>query len=340
MSLAEQSRRQAETAGQGLHLFLHCSFRLAARVAKRGDEKVFQHLALFRLHQRRIDLDALHVHLRGHAHRDQAAAGDALDLDVAEFLLHRLHLGLQLLRLLHHAEKIDHRCLSLERMAQRSSPSEPSAGSSLPYSALILASGASGASLRTSTTFAPGKRDSTSCTRGSASAVRACSCFAAWLSERSVGWPCALDTTMVQRRLVHSSSLRGKSVIRVLAAFGSSAISSLPSSKRTRRTSPSSAALVMRSRFWPASATSWVKLVMRSAGAEPCGSGAGAAICGRALPPKEPEGELAGARTGAAEATGAVGALRTAPPLLTTGEPPPFCSSILIASSGVGRSAT
>jgi hypothetical protein len=41
------------------------------------------------------------------------------------------------------------------------------------------------------------------------------------------------------------------------------------------------------------------------------------------------------------EDTVEAGALRDADaPLATTGEPPPFCSSILIASSGVGMSAT
>jgi len=49
------------------------------------------------------------LHFCGHAHGNQAAAREALDLDMTEFLLHRLHLRLQLRRLLHHAEKIGHR---------------------------------------------------------------------------------------------------------------------------------------------------------------------------------------------------------------------------------------
>src|SRR5450756_2202583 len=124
-----KARRQTQTAGQGLHLFLHRGFRLALRVVKRGDQQILEDFALVRLHQRRIDLDRLDFHLGGHAHTDHAAAGDALHLDVAEFFLHRLHFRLQLRRLFHHAEKISHECFLLN--LYRSSLSELSAGSSL-----------------------------------------------------------------------------------------------------------------------------------------------------------------------------------------------------------------
>src|SRR6478752_9216114 len=80
--LAKQPRRQAEPAGQRLHLLLHRGLRLAASIAERSDEQIFQHLALFGLHQRRVDLDALDVHLRGHAHGDETAAGDALNFHI------------------------------------------------------------------------------------------------------------------------------------------------------------------------------------------------------------------------------------------------------------------
>src|SRR5258708_3090556 len=103
-----QPRRQTKSAGQRLHLLLHGGFRLAPRVVMRGDQKIFENLALVRLDQRRIDLHRLYFHLRGHAHADKAAARNALDLDLAEFFLHRLHLRLQLCRLLHHAEKVSH----------------------------------------------------------------------------------------------------------------------------------------------------------------------------------------------------------------------------------------
>src|SRR6202163_4328435 len=105
-----QTRQQTQSAGQDLHLLLHRGFGLAPGIVMRGDQKVFEDLALVRLHQRGVDLHRLHFHLRRHAHRDETAAGDALDLDVAELFLHRLHLRLQLCRLLHHAEKISHEC--------------------------------------------------------------------------------------------------------------------------------------------------------------------------------------------------------------------------------------
>src|SRR3954454_20632123 len=130
--LAEQPRRQAEPAGERLHLLLHRRLCLAAGIAKGGDEQVLQHFLLFRLHQRGIDLDALDVHLRGHAHGDETAAGNAFDLYVGELLLHLLHLGLQLRRLLHHAEEISHGCSSLKLAHRSSAASEPSGGSSEP----------------------------------------------------------------------------------------------------------------------------------------------------------------------------------------------------------------
>jgi hypothetical protein len=82
--------------------------------------------------------------------------------------------------------------------------------------------------------------------------------------------------------------------------------------------------------------------VIRSAGAD-CVSGAGEAICGRA-DASAPLRCTVGARIGADDIadTVEVGAADRAGAELpeTTGDPPPFCSSIRIASSGVGRSAT
>ena len=75
---------------------------------KADEHEILEDLALVRPDQRGVDLDRLHFHLRGHAHADETAARDALDLDVAELFLHRLHLRLQLRRLFHHAEKISH----------------------------------------------------------------------------------------------------------------------------------------------------------------------------------------------------------------------------------------
>ena len=77
---------------------------------------------------------------------------------------------------------------------------------------------------------------------------------------------------------------------------------------------------------------------MRNAGAD-CGSTL-AIGCGRAS--ALARGAAAGARAdadGIADIVGA-GALRGAALLEATGDEPPFCSIIRIASSGVGKSAT
>ena len=101
----------------------------------------------------------------------------------------------------------------------------------------------------------------------------------------------------------------------------------------------------MRSRFSPASATSCGKLVIRSAGAA-CACAEGSTICGRAEASAPLRGE-AGERicdadegADAIDDTVAAGAPRDAALDVTTGEVSLFGSSIRIASSGVGMSAT
>ena len=54
-------------------------------------------------------LRAAQIALAGKFHRDEAAAGRALDLDAVEFGLHRLHLRFEFGGLFHQAEKIRHR---------------------------------------------------------------------------------------------------------------------------------------------------------------------------------------------------------------------------------------
>ena len=108
--------------------------------------------------------------------------------------------------------------------------------------------------------LAPGKRASTACTSGSArTPVFSSACRASCCDLRSAA-PCSAETTTIQRRPVHCESLRERSLTSVLAALGSSAMSSRPSSQRTSRTSRSSAALTPRSRFCAASAISPSKL--------------------------------------------------------------------------------
>src|SRR6202021_2201086 len=57
-----QPRRQAQSAGQRLHLFLHRGFGLAPCVIVRGDQQIFEDFALLRLDQRGGDLYRLHFH--------------------------------------------------------------------------------------------------------------------------------------------------------------------------------------------------------------------------------------------------------------------------------------
>src|SRR6186713_1586161 len=52
-----EAGRQAEAAGQRLHLLGHGLLGLAARIGMRGDDQVLQDLALVGLQQRRIDGD-------------------------------------------------------------------------------------------------------------------------------------------------------------------------------------------------------------------------------------------------------------------------------------------
>ena len=51
ISAETKSRRQAQSAGQRLHLFLHRDFRLAPRVIMRGHQQILEDLALLGLHQ-------------------------------------------------------------------------------------------------------------------------------------------------------------------------------------------------------------------------------------------------------------------------------------------------
>src|SRR3954467_175645 len=51
-----KSRRQLQPAGQRLHLLLHRGFRLAPRVAERGDQQILEDFALVGFDQRRVDL--------------------------------------------------------------------------------------------------------------------------------------------------------------------------------------------------------------------------------------------------------------------------------------------
>src|SRR5215472_16602467 len=71
--------------------------------------------------------------------------------------------------------------------------------------------------------------------------------ISAWV--RSEGEPASAEIATIQRRPVQSASFFESSPIKVLRAPASSAISRVPSSKRTSRTSRSRALLIERSRF-------------------------------------------------------------------------------------------
>ena len=101
-----------KAAGDSLHLFLHHGFRLAPRIGVRRHHQVLENFLFRRLKQRIVDLDALEVAFGGDRYRDHAAAGRAFDLDLVEFGLHGLHLGLQLRGLLHQAQEVRHRSIS------------------------------------------------------------------------------------------------------------------------------------------------------------------------------------------------------------------------------------
>src|SRR5262245_53995457 len=157
------------------------------------DDEILQDLPLRRLHERVIDLDAFHLALAGEFDGDEAAARRALDLDLVELGLHRLHLGLEFSGLLHQSQEIRHRSLLLRRPAQLNSSTQRSSsassgrslcGNCAPNAEPSSSGGSSGAAsseppgdsswgkaaapLRTSTISAPGKRASTACTSGSA----------------------------------------------------------------------------------------------------------------------------------------------------------------------------
>src|SRR6185312_12164820 len=124
------------------------------RLVEGGDDEVLEHLDLVGVHERLVELDLAQIALATDRHLDQPAAGGAGHLDRLELRLHLGHLGLHLLRLLHHLPEILH---------ARSSPSFNSSPSVAPGPP---AAGASGASSRTASILAPGKVSSTARTMG------------------------------------------------------------------------------------------------------------------------------------------------------------------------------
>src|SRR5262245_12445319 len=370
-----QSRRQRQPAGEAFHLLLHHGLRLAPRIRVSRDDQVFDDVLFFRLEQGGVDRRAFHLALGGQLDHDETAARLAFDLDLVELGLHLLHFRLQLRRLFHQAHEIRH-VVSIVMLrhdgwsrdkgspaarprhqgTQGSSPSAyrpsgsktSSAGGSADVSSPVpISAGAAFAGGRTPMISAPGNRLSTACTSGSAVTPRIRSALRASACDFSVGAPCSADTTTIQRRPVHCDSLRESSPTSVAAAPGSSATSSLPSSKATRRTSRSRTVRTTRSRFSPASAIrSSNRATASGAGAD---AGAGAASAMRAIGSRAgaaAEWDAAAARAnGAAVARGpgppgapAIGETPPLPVRAAAPEPSPSASD-RITSSGLGRSA-
>src|SRR5262245_25300733 len=221
-----------------------------------GDNEVLQDLLLRRLHQRVVDLDGLHLALSGEFDADQAAARGALHLELVELGLHRLHLGLELSGLFHQAQEISHCSILLRRAPDRlqepasssssgrtcapnAEPSSSGACSVSSGSPVGSAGGDAASPLRTSTISAPGKRASTACTSGSARTPLLSSACRASFCDRTVGPPGSADTPTIRRRLVHSETLRARSL---------PSVSARSARGRSRAGHPRSARAVRRAR--------------------------------------------------------------------------------------------
>ena len=72
------------------------------------ENEIFDDLLFVFLEKRGVDRNALHVALGREPHLDETAAGNAFNLQRFELGLHRLHLRLQGLSLLHHAHDVFH----------------------------------------------------------------------------------------------------------------------------------------------------------------------------------------------------------------------------------------
>src|SRR5258707_400523 len=133
------------------------------RLVEGGDDEVLHHLDLVGIEQRLVELDLAQIALSADRHPAPPAAGGPGHLDRLGLRLHPGHLGLHLLRLLHHLPEILH------------ATSSPSLMSSLPSCSASGApaapdGGLRGASSRTASIFAPGKVSSTARTIGCSAA--------------------------------------------------------------------------------------------------------------------------------------------------------------------------
>ena len=101
-SSSEQFRRQLETSGDRGHLLLNLLFHLVDRIAECGENQVFEHLEIIRVHRFRRYSHIGDDKLSGDADFDHVTAGRS---DRGEFLhppLGFVHSALELLRILHY----------------------------------------------------------------------------------------------------------------------------------------------------------------------------------------------------------------------------------------------
>src|SRR5262249_54433389 len=217
------------------------------------EDEVLQDLDLRRVDQLGIDLHRAHLALAVERDRDHAAAGLAAHLHTLELGLHLGHAGLHRLGLLHELAEILH------------SSDSPSSGSD--GSAALSAAGAPRS--RTASMTLPGKAAIAAWTSGWRAASSRTAATAAWLCSSMVGSPGSLEIETIQRRPVHSVSLRPRRLARLAGACGPGRNSMRPTSKRTRWTWRTRLVRRIRSPSASARATTSVKL---------CGCGPAAAV--------------------------------------------------------------
>ena len=98
--------------GRGRPSVRDCIFSAATRSAlalpsvKRGEDQILEHLLVGRRQERGVDAHALQFALGGERQTHHAAARLTFNLNASEFLLRFLELGLDGLRLFHHAHDI------------------------------------------------------------------------------------------------------------------------------------------------------------------------------------------------------------------------------------------
>src|SRR5229473_5521456 len=258
-------RRQLQPAGQLRHLLGDMRLDAVLRLVEGGDDEILEDLDLVGIDERLVDLDPPQIALAADRHLDEPAAGGAGHLDGLELRLHLGHLGLHLLRLLHHLPEILH------------ATSSPSLASSA--SAVSAGAPAGGGSSRTVSMVAPGNASRTARTIGCSAAslrkwrVRWSAC------SRRLGAPASRETLTTQRAPVQVPSNWPRRFGRSRGAASARRNSMRPGSKWTRWQCDHRCERSTASRWCSNSATTSVKLC-GCGGAFSAGAGT---ACGSAI---------------------------------------------------------